>query len=602
MSMERIMKQRLVFIFVVVLLLWPQSALLSQESLTLKTVSQKPLAYLADSFYRENDLVNFSYEYSPRWLLFSLDGRRVLPQSGVGLSDPAIIQALTNTKVLKGGTEVRSIDSFLTITVKLADGQESPASVDFNSLTNFRYSPDLEHWALALENKKNRDLYMVVFDGREIYRVESAIARSEEPISDLTLSPDGQHLAFIIRGGGFLKKNQACVVLDGKEGSPFFDIAKGSLTFSPDSQHLAYFGVRVGMSQKAVLFCDNKEIDSKAYNAGIFSAGTEVKFSPDGRFLVYSCKKPSAFGVEDYPKIYDTQQQKFLSEGTDIGSYGFSPDGKKYWVIRTTPNRMKKITLGETEERTYFDIEQVRFSPDGERVAYAAKAKGKWFLVVDGQEKKPYLEIDNVQFSPDGKRVAYAAKNDQKKWVLVVDEAESAPYEKLQEPLERNHGLYYPQYPIFFSPNNQRIAYAARAGKTYSLFVDGQDIHSSAEMGVPVFSPDDQRVAVWASDGDQDYLVLDGKALAKFDEIDRWQLVFSPDSQHIAYKARKGKQWSLVVDGTSSANAFDRIITAHSKRTSFAFTAPDSLYYIGLKKKMLYLVDEKIEAGVPADK
>jgi Tol biopolymer transport system component len=74
------------------------------------------------------------------------------------------------------------------------------------------------------------------------------------------------------------------------------------------------------------------------------------------------------------------------------------------------------------------------FSPDGKRVAYGVKKGEKQLVVVDGKAGKEYDEISGgfppiklapvrfsaVVFSPDGKRVAYAAKNGEK-WLVVVD-------------------------------------------------------------------------------------------------------------------------------------------------------------------------------------
>jgi Tol biopolymer transport system component len=204
--------------------------------------------------------------------------------------------------------------------------------------------------------------------------------------------------------------------------------------------------------------------------------------------------------------------------------------------------------------------------------------------------------------SPDGKHIAYAAKTDQKQWVFVVDETEWGPYDKIEEPRKNDHSLYYPDHPVFFSHDSQHTAVTVKLEKMASLVVDGTVVASFQKMGTPVFSPDGKRTAVWASDGDKEFVVLDGKPFAKFEEVDRWQLIFSPDSKHVAYKAKKDKQWYLVVDGTPSANGYERIITAHPDKASFVFSAPDSLYYVVLKGKMLYLVDEKFETGIGENK
>jgi len=67
-----------------------------------------------------------------------------------------------------------------------------------------------------------------------------------------------------------------------------------------------------------------------------------------------------------------------------------------------------------TEEKRYGSIlkHSITFSPDGKRIAYAARDGDKWFVVVDGKEGNRYDDILKYTpvFSPDSKRVAYAAK------------------------------------------------------------------------------------------------------------------------------------------------------------------------------------------------
>lgn len=50
-------------------------------------------------------------------------------------------------------------------------------------------------------------------------------------------SPDCRHVAYV----AILADDRQAVVVDGKEGKPYFGFGVGSLTFSPDSQRLAYW-------------------------------------------------------------------------------------------------------------------------------------------------------------------------------------------------------------------------------------------------------------------------------------------------------------------------------------------------------------------------
>ena len=68
------------------------------------------------------------------------------------------------------------------------------------------------------------------------------------------------------------------------------------------------------------------------------------------------------------------------------------------------------------EPRAYDAIAKasLHFSPDGRRLAFAAKDQGKAFVVVDGAQGQEYESTgwcSTPVFSPDGKHVAYGAKS-----------------------------------------------------------------------------------------------------------------------------------------------------------------------------------------------
>ena len=76
------------------------------------------------------------------------------------------------------------------------------------------------------------------------------------------------------------------------------------------------------------------------------------------------------------------------------------------------------------------DIYMFKVSPDGKRMAHAAKKGKKWFLVVDGRDGTKYDGLVPVSqiFSPDGKCVAYIAMTGKKQFV-VVDGREGSGYD-----------------------------------------------------------------------------------------------------------------------------------------------------------------------------
>jgi roadblock/LC7 domain-containing protein len=173
-----------------------------------------------------------------------------------------------------------------------------------------------------------------------------------------------------------------------------------------------------------------------------------------------------------------------------IGGLIFSPDSQQVAYAAKSDDKWTAVENG-TEGKAYDAISRLTFSPDGRRLAYLADANVKKVLVVDGAEEKPYasiVEADSVKqvhncqedacwdayyienpivFSPDGKRVAYAAKVGEKrfdaneKWSAVVNGIEGRPYDGIG-------GLN-------FSPNSRHVAYVAGAGTKQFVVVDGNE-------------------------------------------------------------------------------------------------------------------------------
>jgi hypothetical protein len=75
----------------------------------------------------------------------------------------------------------------------------------------------------------------------------------------------------------------------------------------------------------------------------------------------------------------------------------------------------------------------ISFSPDSKRIAYVARDKDQWFMVVDGKEGNRFDEILKYSpvFSPDSKRVAYAAR-DKDQWFVIEEIAEKNTQNKDQ--------------------------------------------------------------------------------------------------------------------------------------------------------------------------
>jgi glucose/arabinose dehydrogenase len=114
---------------------------------------------------------------------------------------------------------------------------------------------------------------------------------------------------------------------------------------------------------------------------------------------------------------------------------------------------------------------------------------------------------------------------------------------------------------LTFSPNSQRIAYAARMGDKWALVVDGiaGKPHDAILAGPPAFSPDSRRVAYGAKIGVKWSVVIEGVEGKAYYDLGGASITFSADSRRVAYKARTRDIWTgfkstVVVDGVEKGH------------------------------------------------
>jgi WD40 repeat protein len=212
------------------------------------------------------------------------------------------------------------------------------------------------------------------------------------------------------------------------------------------------------------------------------------------------------------------------------------------------------------------------FSPDGQRLVYAAWAKtpDKLVLVVDGrplpQQFDGFLEW---RFSPNGKRFACAGRQG-KQFVVMID-GKVTPVEG-------------PVYDLKFSPDSKRVSYEVRRIDDDCcegmIYLDGKVLGKGQQME---FSPDGKQTAYIADHGETNSVVLNGRSGPKYRRIDFHK--FSPDGRHHAYLAHNLRASDparddsfLVFDGRESPAEFPPF-------GSYAF------HHIG--GKWVYLADPK---------
>jgi Tol biopolymer transport system component len=385
------------------------------------------------------------------------------------------------------------------------------------------FSPDGQHFLyLASRHEGTGMHYTVVFDGKPGLEFDRFFGAN--------FSPDGHHVAYVGTTGNLGK-----VVYDGVAEIP---TDGDGLLFSLNGSRYAYVTGKYGSSSHTVV------VDGKP--GPEFYLIRDLNFSPDGRHFVYTALSASG------PK-------QLILDGTALPPMNgyranyvtFSNDGKHIDYVAENGRDDAFIVDGKLALTFPPSTLQI-VSPDGRRIAYAARAQGnQMHVILDGATGPMvnYIDQYTAKFSDDSRHFAYVARNKNRQVQVVVDGAAGPAFVFIA----KNHPL--------FSPNGEHFAYAGRLGKNWQVVVDGkpgpelQDI----DLDSIQFSPDGQRLLYAALIGQQQIVVSNTTPGPYFDEIRKGSLAFSPDGNHFAYVAKDGNnKWHAIFDGTMGP-AFDSI-------------------------------------------
>ncbi len=366
---------------------------------------------------------------------------------------------------------------------------------------------------------------------------------------NVTFSPDGKWVAYNLHKS---------IALNGVPQKAYDYIwSDAPLVFSPDSKKLAY---RVndreeGKTVYKVVLLDLVSQESQEYT---FSrVALTYGFSPDGKKFAYGMA--SIVPIEEYQLMINGQ----VVEWCNSAVFDFSQDSKSLACVKVEDGKEYAVVDGEKYDGIgYGKIEEIKFAPDGQRIAYVARDSalgGENYVVWDGQEGKEYYKIRNLVFSPDGKRIAYIAgrivSGNKTRWFVVVDGQEGKEYVSVSN--------------ITFSPDGKRIAHTGVEKKPdgklkQRVVLDGQEIGEYAEFGSPIaFSPDSKSLAYVRENALPDHItswsqvIVDGRVVGEEKQEERWlqrkiygPLSFSPDGRSISYGLYDEKTQALywVVD------------------------------------------------------
>lgn len=367
---------------------------------------------------------------------------------------------------------------------------------------------DGKHLLFAISGYSGFTLWV---DGQKMPGTYNSGGGGSEGITDPLISHDGAHYVYAAQ----IAPGKRTVIIGGKDAG----FAGDNLAFTADGHHLLAL-VRQGavvwlaVDGKPKMKTDGISQLVMAPEGSGFAAVLE-RLNPPGEFLVVNGKK---------------------IEGSDcpsIKSVLISPDGKHYAAVCSASPSVKFVLADGKKGQEYSDIPMsatalftsspmMAFSPDSSKLAYAAQAANKFYVVINDDESDGFDSNPGFVFSADGKHVAYGG---------IVRQPYSTPItvDGKVEPLLT--GTLMTSFA--FSPDGSR--HANNSGGSVS--VDGK---ASGITGGFLFSPNSQHVAIFGRRGSDNKggLFVDGKLVyeARSNFLIH-HLAFTPDSQHLFWVA-----------------------------------------------------------------
>jgi hypothetical protein len=343
-------------------------------------------------------------------------------------------------------------------------------------------------------------------------------------IDHLTLSPDGQHVAYSYRNG------KRSMVLDGRPAEFYDDVWQP--VFSPDSRHIAYIAQERDLSHIVI---------GQKLSAGVPTFIGNPVFSADSSKVAYvegaGPGKNARLVVSDLSlkplatrQCVDKEMLTNLSK-TKIAAVAIADDKQR--VIVVDFNRPDQMTEGPL----YDAILKPVFDSDGITVAYAAQKRTSRYLVFNGKEQRlpDDAEIESIEIHPDHKGVGVILYSQGKFFLLEAFLPKPSGEKKYDEATG-----------IVYSRDGSQHAYAAARGKDVFAVVNGNEGPAYDMIVKPMFSPDGKSVIYRARKDGKRFVVvsdLNGKVIrqhAAYEQV--FPPVFTADGRSVAYGVKDGNQ------------------------------------------------------------
>lgn len=232
--------------------------------------------------------------------------------------------------------------------------QITPDSADKRGLMA---SPDGKYLAYYVMYKFQSFLFYYTFGILDLLTEKQQLITGEEAITDLSWSPDSQHLLFTIHtlDDNLMKSAIYRVNRDGSERTKIIEVGGRSagVSWSPDSQHILF------TEQQADGAYDISVMDAEGRNSHVVAHFDSCficlppQWTPNGQAIVFY-KHPDLFIVDadgqnlrqvtDFAQVYNITDVSYARY--DALTYSIRSDGQVLYYTMGYPMQIVKLNLG----------------------------------------------------------------------------------------------------------------------------------------------------------------------------------------------------------------------------------------------------------------
>lgn len=215
--------------------------------------------------------------------------------------------------------------------------------------------------------------------------------------------------------------------------------------------------------------------------------------------------------------------------------YGRSPDRRHTAEVIQRGKKSQHVRLDGVAGRAFaaIGVEQLSFGAQGQ-LAYPARDGAGWWVVAPGATRGPYAGVGAVRWSRDGQHLAFAAQRSGK-WVVIRDGEEGPALDAVFED------------SLSFSKDGAHLAYAGRQNGASAAYLDGVQVGGAWDGVGGLHFGDGARLAMMARKAGEAWAVIDGAAQGPYEAIA--EVALRPGPSGAVVLARREGRWRAVIDG-----------------------------------------------------